>query len=62
MNNSNIIELEHIALVFATTLVQLNKKHFEVDKQGRIKFLRMNAAKRLKLIDKTLSSLAQEAL
>lgn len=57
MNNPNIIELEHIALVFITEFIKLNKIELDKDSQGRIKFLRMSAAKRLKLIDKTLAAL-----
>lgn len=60
MSNPNTIELEHIALVFATEFIKLNKDKLDKDSQGRLKFLRMNATQRLKLIEDTLDKISKD--
>ena len=58
VQSSNSIELSHIGLVFASELVRLNKSAFQKDLDGRIRFLRMNSTRRLKLIEKTIDALS----
>ena len=55
----NSIELETIALVFASEFVSQNKSILEKDSDGRIKFLRMSAKNRMKYIEKTLDSIVK---
>lgn len=59
MNNQ--IELSHICLVFLTDFIKQHKEYFEPDKTGRVKFLKLNADKRIKLINETLDTLTPSA-
>ena len=57
LKTNNTIALEELALVFASEFVAQNKNALEKTKDGRFKFLKMNAKSRLACIEKTLTAL-----